>query len=160
MIAAAHAIAHPAVPCVLVRIGAEGPVEGGEVARLLGLAARGMRIVFLAGRGEPGGEPNPALSLRPLAGDLSRQFGRVVEFVPDCCGAGAEARIADLPAGGLALLENLRFHPDAKRRSRVFALRLSALGDHFIDLGPPPRLADGWQDHLLKILPAPPAQAN
>jgi 3-phosphoglycerate kinase len=44
-----------------------------------------------------------------------------------------------VPFGAIALMENLRFHPDAQRRSRtVFAMRLSVLGDYFVVPADPP----------------------
>src|SRR2546429_3766086 len=40
--------------------------------------------------------------------------GRPVQFAADCVGAEAERIVNALKAGDVALLENLRFHPDRK----------------------------------------------
>ncbi len=66
-----------------------------------------------------------------------------------------KASLAQVPFGEIALMENLRFHSDERRREQVFAMRLSVLGDYFIDAGDPPLNAEGWQAALKKILPEP-----
>ena len=65
------------------------------------------------------------------------------------------ASAGSLPAGAIALLENLRFHPEAQRRSRTFAIRLSALGDYFAVPGGMPESASVWIRELAKLLPEP-----
>ena len=95
------------------------------------------------------------LSLAPIAQQVAAELGRPVNFITESAGAKAEEKVAALAPGAIAMLENLRFHPESKRRSRVFALLLSAIGDFFADLGATPRHGDGWQQHLMQMLPAP-----
>ena len=71
----------------------------------------GARVVILASHlGRPKGQPNPDMSLRPVAIRLKELLGRDVAFAEDCIGPPAERAIASQPAGGVVLLENLRFH--------------------------------------------------
>jgi phosphoglycerate kinase len=124
-------------------------------AYLRNLAARGARIAIIAGYDNPGGDVNPTLSLRHLVAPLQELTGLPVHFVGDCVGPVAEAGLAATPAGSIALMENLRFHPEAQRRSRTFAIRLSALGDYFAVPGGMPESASVWIRELAKLLPEP-----
>jgi 3-phosphoglycerate kinase len=90
------------------------------------LAGRGAKVVVLAHLGRPKGGPSDALSLKPVAERLSELLGQSVAF--------------PATAGGVALLENIRFEPaetskdDAERG--VFADALAALaGDGGLYVG-------------------------
>ncbi|TCD13389.1 phosphoglycerate kinase [Oricola cellulosilytica] len=122
---------------------------------LAGLATSGARVAVLAGYGSPQGDFNAALSLRRFVKPLKEASGVPVRFVAECVGGGAEAGLADTPFGTIALLENVRFHPDERRLSRAFAIRLSALGDYFSAPGELPEPAAAWIGELAAMLPAP-----
>ncbi|HET7408786.1 MAG TPA: phosphoglycerate kinase, partial [Paracoccaceae bacterium] len=64
---------------------------------------------------------------------LADILGRAVLFAPDCVGPSAESVVGELPAGGIALLENLRFHKGEEENDRTFALRLSVNGDLYVN---------------------------
>ncbi len=145
---------------VLVRLNLEASLTAAVRSAILSYAGAGARVILLAGRGEPRGEFNPVLSFRNHVSALERELGRPVHFIPRCVGSGAETQVAMLEPGAIALMENLRFQPEAKRRSRVFALRLASFGDWFADLGGAPRYEDGWQNHLRDLLREPPVAAN
>ena len=49
-----------------------------------------------------------------------------MRFVPDCIGAEAEAAVAKLAPGDVALLENLRFHAGEEANDPAFADALAA----------------------------------
>ena len=89
------------------------------------LAARGARVVVLSHLGRPKGRPAPELSLRPVAEALADALEAPVAFAAD----DPAAVIAGLPAGGVALLENLRFDPGEEANDPDYAARLAALGD-------------------------------
>src|SRR5207247_2778907 len=83
--------------------------------------------------GRPKG-PYPSQSLRPLVAPLSQAIGgRPVQFAADCVGAEAERIVNALKAGDVALLENLRFHPEEEANDAEFARQLAALGDVYVD---------------------------
>ncbi|HOO77557.1 MAG TPA: phosphoglycerate kinase [bacterium] len=94
---------------------------------------RGASAILISHLGRPGGKPDPAKSLAPVAKRLSRLLGRPVAFVPDCVGPEAEAAAAALRPGDVLLLENLRFHPEEKAGDEGFARKLAALADVYID---------------------------
>ena len=84
----------------------------------------------------PRGVVNPVLSMAPVAQALSDELNRDVRFVPDCIGASAERWTRSLPEGGVALLENLRFHAEEEQDDRSFALLLSVHGDLYVNDAP------------------------
>jgi phosphoglycerate kinase len=94
----------------------------------------GARCVILASHlGRPKGQPNPEMSLRPVAIRLKELLGRDVAFAEDCIGPPAERAIASQPAGGVVLLENLRFHAEEEKNDVNFAKDLAALCDAYVN---------------------------
>jgi phosphoglycerate kinase len=94
----------------------------------------GARCVILASHlGRPKGQPNPEMSLRPVAIRLKELLGRDVAFAEDCIGPPAERAIASQPAGGVVLLENLRFHAEEEKNDVNFAKGLAALCDAYVN---------------------------
>src|SRR5436853_5348654 len=103
---------------VLVRADLNVPVKDGKVTdatrierlapTIEALVAKGAKVVVMSHFGRPKG-PDPSLSLRPLAGPLSRAIGgRPVHFAADCIGPEAERVVNALKPGEVALLEDLR----------------------------------------------------
>ena len=131
-----------------------------ELGRVVaGLAKAGARVAVIAGFGAPSGDINPALSLLRFRTPLEAKARVPVTFIPDCVGPVAEAGLHGVPYGEAALMENLRFHPDLRRNTRNFAIRLSALADYFVTSGPVPEKPVGWLTALASILPPPPGLA-
>ncbi len=97
------------------------------------LDAGASRIVLASHLGRPKGKPNPEMSLRPVADRLSQLLGKPVVFAEDCIGPKAEAAVASAPAGGLVMLENLRFHPEEEKNDPAFAKSLTALADVYVN---------------------------
>ena len=139
----------------IIRISLDGGISHTAIPLITRLADAGARVVVVAGLGDPAGDINPALSLQRFTPMLEELTGKPVIFVNESVGTGAEAKLADVPFGGIALMENLRFHSDERRREHVFAMRLSVLGDWFIDAGDPPSNRNGWQAALKTILQEP-----
>jgi 3-phosphoglycerate kinase len=77
------------------------------------LAGRGARVVVLAHLGRPKGEVKPELSLRPVAQRLQELLGQPVGFPETAeggvAGPAARAAVSAAGAGGVVLLENVRF---------------------------------------------------
>ncbi len=129
---------------VLVRVDLNVPMQGDEIAdltridriapTLAELADKGARLVVMSHFGRPKGQVVTAMSLAPLAGPLSRALGgRAVGFVPDCVGPEAEAAVAVLGDGDIALLENLRFHAGEEKNEPDFADALAGLGEAYVN---------------------------
>lgn len=140
---------------VLVRYDSGRGFDEVFVSAVRDLAGRGARVAVIAGYDDPGGDINPTLSLRHLAQPLEETTGLPVHFIGDSVGPVAESGVAATPVGSIALLENLRFHPEAQRHSRTFAIRLSVLGDFFSVPGGMPETASVWIRELANLLPEP-----
>jgi phosphoglycerate kinase len=128
---------------VFVRADLNVPLAAGRIAddsrvratlpSLRRLLDAGARVVVASHLGRPKGKPSPELSLRPLAPRLADLLGRGVSFCEECIGPRAAAAVAELPPGGLLLLENLRFHPGEEQNDPDFAAALAALADVYVN---------------------------
>jgi phosphoglycerate kinase len=103
------------------------------------LRARGGRVVLVAHLGRPKGEAKPELSLAPVAARLGELLGAPVAFASDVTGPSAQAAVAGLGDGDVALLENVRY--DARETSKdaaergALAAELASLADVFVSEG-------------------------
>ncbi len=129
---------------VLVRVDLNVPMDDGAIAdttriervapTIAELAKAGGRVVVMSHFGRPRGKTVPGLSLGPLAAPLSRALGgREVVFAADCIGADTESLVGGLAEGGIALLENLRFHRGEEHNDGAFAAALARLGDVYVN---------------------------
>ena len=129
---------------VLVRVDFNVPMQDGEVTdatrieraceTLEELVGKGAKVVVLSHFGRPKGKPESSMSLAPLVKPLSRALGGIdVRFAPDCVGELAHAVVDALPDGGVALLENLRFHAGEEKGDPAFADQLATLGDLYVN---------------------------
>lgn len=122
---------------VLVRADLNVPLDGATITddgriraslpTLQALLDGGARVVVTAHLGRPKGEPDPQYSLAPVAARLGELLGSPVAFAADLVGDSAEATVAGLAGGQLALLENVRF--DARETSKDAAERGALAAD-------------------------------
>jgi phosphoglycerate kinase len=128
---------------VLLRADLNLPMREGRVAdatrldallpTIAELLSRGAAVLLLSHFGRPEGRREPSMSLAPVAAALGERLAREVRFVPDCVGPEAEEAAAELRAGEVALLENLRFHAGEEANDPGFADRLARLGHVFVN---------------------------
>ncbi len=129
---------------MLVRVDFNVPIENGVVAdatrleRVLptirDLVARNAKVVVLSHLGRPKGVPTPDTSLKPVAAKMQELMpNTAIRFVGDCVGAEAEAAVAALKPGEVAVLENVRYHKGEEKNDKDFAKALAALGDIYVD---------------------------
>ncbi|MEV0196809.1 phosphoglycerate kinase [Nonomuraea sp. NPDC050691] len=134
---------------VLVRADLNVPLDGetitddgrirASVPTIQTLAGRGAKVVVCAHLGRPKGKAEPKYSLRPVAARLGELLGQDVAFATDVVGDSAQATVAGLQDGQVALLENLRYEPgeeskDDQERGE-FAARLAALAELYVGDG-------------------------
>ena len=129
---------------VLVRVDFNVPMQNGEVTdatrieraceTLEELVRKGAKVAVLSHFGRPKGKPESSMSLMPIVKPLSQALGGIdVRFAPDCVGDLAHAVVDALPEGGVALLENLRFHAGEEKGDAGFADQLATLGDLYVN---------------------------
>jgi phosphoglycerate kinase len=97
------------------------------------LSTKGAKIVLLAHFDRPKGKRVPEMSLRPVADPLSRLIEQPIAWADDCVGPQAKAVVDGLENGGVALLENLRYHAGEEKNDPAFAAQLAELGDLYVD---------------------------
>ena len=94
---------------------------------------QGARMILASHLGRPKGERRPEMSLRPVASRVSELLEGEVLFADDCVGPEASEVVESLEPGGVALLENLRFHPQETKNDPEFARELAALGEVYVN---------------------------
>ena len=119
------------------------------------LSDRGAIVLILAHFGRPKGQRNPEMSLALVTKPLSDLLGRPVQFIDDCEGEIAEAAVADLKPGDIAVLENTRFHAGEERNDADLVAGISRLGDLYVnDAFSAAHRAHASTEGLAHILPA------
>jgi phosphoglycerate kinase len=119
------------------------------------LSDKGAIVLVLAHFGRPKGERNPDMSLALVTRPLSEVLGREVRFIDDCAGVEAEAAIADLQPGDIAVLENTRFHKGEEKNDPALAQAMARLGDLYVnDAFSAAHRAHASTEGLAHILPA------
>lgn len=93
----------------------------------------GAIVILLTHLGRPGGRPNPTLSTLPIAKALAEKLNINVQHAKDCVGVDVEKLVGGLANGDVLVLENIRFHKGETANSTTFALRLSVLGDYYVN---------------------------
>ena len=127
----------------LVRVDFNVPMEGGKVTddtrlrvalpTIQRLRDAGAKVALLAHFDRPKGQRVPSMSLKPVVQPLEQLLGAPVRFAEDCIGPDAVEAIRDLDAGGVVLLENVRFHAAEEANDPVFAQKLADLGDLYVN---------------------------
>ncbi|MFP5283764.1 MAG: phosphoglycerate kinase [Actinomycetes bacterium] len=134
---------------VLIRCDLNVPLDGETITddgriraslpTLNQLREAGARTVVLAHLGRPKGQVNPKYSLAPAARRLSELLGSEVRLAADVVGESAQATVAGLGDGEVAMLENVRYEPGEESKDDAvrgeLADRYAALGDVFVSDG-------------------------
>ena len=150
---------------VLLRSDLNVPVQDGKVSdktrltatapSIKDLLAKGATVLVLSHFDRPKGKRVPEMSLKPIAPALGEVLGMDVAFVDDCVGAEAEAAVAALPAGSVAVLENTRFHAGEEKNDADLAKGMAKLGDIFVnDAFSAAHRAHASTEGLAHVLPA------
>jgi phosphoglycerate kinase len=125
---------------VLLRVDFNVPMKEGEVGddtriraaipTIRALLDRRSRVICCSHLGRPGGKIDPELSMLPVGRALADVLRSPVRVTDSSTGPPED--VADLPAGEIALLENLRFHPGEESNDQGFAEELAALADVYV----------------------------
>ena len=134
---------------VLVRSDLNVPLDGttitddgrirASVPTIKALADAGARVIVTAHLGRPKGAPEDRYSLRPVVARLGELLGQDVAFATDTVGESAQATVAGLHDGQVAVVENVRFNAGETSKDEAergaFADRLASLADAFVSDG-------------------------
>jgi phosphoglycerate kinase len=97
------------------------------------LIDKGARLVLASHLGRPKGKVQFEFSLSPVADRLSELVDVPVRFVRDCVGEEVRKRAAQLKAGEILMLENLRFHAEETDNDPGFAAELASLAELYVN---------------------------
>lgn len=127
----------------LVRVDFNVPIKDGAVTDATRIRAalptiaylreRGARVVLCSHLGRPKGGPDPKYTMLPVARELERLLGAPVTFIVDPASPDAATTVRRMPRGGVALLENTRFHAGEEGNTPEIAAMYAALGDLYVN---------------------------
>ena len=99
---------------------------------IIEILEQGGSCVLMSHLGRPKGFQE-AFSLRHIVKSIEAIIGCNVKFIADCIGEKVEEAVANLEAGEILLLENLRFYEEEKKGEIAFAEKLSKFGDIYVN---------------------------
>ncbi len=128
---------------VLVRVDFNVPLDGDRITddtriraavpTIRALQERGAKVILVSHLGRPDGKVVQELRLAPVAARLGELLDAPVATCPDVVGPEAQRAVEQLPAGGVLLLENVRFHAEEEQNDPAFAKQLASLADVYVN---------------------------
>lgn len=113
------------------RIASDARVRA-AIPSIRALMGRGSVIVLASHLGRPKGEPDPDLSLKPVARLLGELLERPVAFLAEPFDERSLKLVRSAQGGETFLLQNLRYHRGEEANDPEFARRLAEFGDFFV----------------------------
>ncbi|MFK7050646.1 MULTISPECIES: phosphoglycerate kinase [Flavobacterium] len=92
----------------------------------------GGAVILLSHLGRPKGKQEE-FSLKHIVSKIAEILGRPVIFASDCIGPIAQNAAANIKAGDILLLENLRFYKEEEEGNIEFSKKLASLGDVYVN---------------------------
>jgi phosphoglycerate kinase len=130
---------------VLVRVDFNVPIDK-ETKRILDdtriraalptinyLREHNAKTVLVSHLGRPDGKVVESARLAPVAARLAKLIGAEVACASDVAGPSAEAAVAVLQPGGVAMLENVRFEPGEEKNDPALAQKLASVADVYVN---------------------------
>lgn len=130
---------------VLVRCDFNVPMKDGKITddiritsaipTIKYLVENGAKVILMSHMGRPEGEPNMKYTLKPVAKRIEELMGQNVTFVssPTVVDDNVRKAADGLQAGGLMLLENVRFRKEETKNIDTFTKELASLGEIFVN---------------------------
>jgi len=84
----------------------------GALPTIKKVLADGGSVILMSHLGRPDGKVQDKYSLKHVLSAVEKNIGKPVKFAGDCIGEGAKKMAAELKAGEIMLLENLRFYEE------------------------------------------------
>ncbi|MBD8070792.1 phosphoglycerate kinase [Bacillus sp. PS06] len=97
------------------------------------LSEQGAKVILASHLGRPKGEVVEELRLTPVAKRLGEHLGKEVVKTDEAFGDTVKQAIADLPEGGVLLLENVRFYAGEEKNDAELAKNFADLADVYVN---------------------------
>ena len=94
---------------------------------------QGAVLIIASHLGRPKGKVDKKFSLAPVASRLGELLEKEISFLNDCLGPEVEKEISGLKPGDVAVLENLRFHPEEEKNDPDFARSLAKTANLYVN---------------------------
>lgn len=128
---------------VFLRVDFNVPMQGDQITdnnrikaaipTLKYLVGEKAKIIIGAHLGRPEGKKSAETSLGPVAKELQRLLNLKVALAPDILGPETEKMVESLQAGGIVMLENLRWDPEEEQNDAGFARKLANYAEVYIN---------------------------
>ncbi len=128
---------------VFCRVDFNVPMENGEVTddtriraavpTIEFMAEKGAKVILASHLGRPKGEVNEDMRLTAAGKRLSELLGKNVKKLDASIGEEVEQAVADMKAGDIILLENVRFHAGEEKNDSELAKKFAELADVFVN---------------------------
>ena len=91
------------------------------------------KVILCSHLGRPKGEVKPEYSLNIVAAELSKLLGQEVKLAKDVVGEDAKALAANLQAGEVMLLENVRYEAGEEKNDEELSKAFASLAEVFVN---------------------------
>ena len=79
------------------------------------ILADGGAVILMTHLGRPKGQVNDKFSIKHIASEIEKVFGKPVKIASDCIGDEVEKIASNLNEGEILVLENLRFYSEEEK---------------------------------------------
>ncbi len=121
----------------LTKVGKVGRNEDYRIIKTLPtiryLTERGAKVIILTHLGRPEGNYDPKFSLKPVAKRLKQVQKQPVKLSPEIIGKKTDKLVAEMKAGDILMLENVRFDVREEKADKFFAKELAKLGEIYVN---------------------------
>lgn len=97
------------------------------------LEQEGTSLVVMSHFGRPKGKKDMSFSMGPVGKCFEQLLGRPVKLASDVIGEDVEKEVANLEAGQVLLLENVRFYKEEEANDPEYAKALASYGDVYVN---------------------------
>ena len=91
------------------------------------------KVILCSHLGRPKGEVKPEYSLNIVAAELSKLLGQEVKLAKDVVGEDAKALAANLQAGEVMLLENVRYEAGEEKNDETLSKEFASMAEVFVN---------------------------
>ncbi len=97
------------------------------------LMEKNAKVILCSHLGRPDGKIVENLRMGRVAARLGQLLGMKVKKLDDCIGDSVKKEVSSMAGGDVAILENLRFHPQEESNDDDFSMHLAELAELYVN---------------------------